>query len=167
MIPAILLLGLGLLFVLAEVLFPSFGFLAVLATASIVGAVVLAFQESASTGVNFLIATALLVPCTLIVAFKILPRSPFGRYVTSPGLSFAGQAATDARDLELVGAEGVLEGPCKPAGIARLAGRRVDVVTRGEWLAEGERVRVLTVEGNRVVVAGLGRESIEPSEAIR
>lgn len=167
MIPAMLLLGLGLAFVLAEVLFPSFGILAVLATASIVGAVVLAFQEGASTGVNFLIATAVLLPFTLFLAFKILPRSPFGKYFTSPGLSFAGQAATDARDLELVGAEGVLDGPCKPAGIARLAGRRVDVVTRGEWLAAGEPVRVLEVQGNRVVVARLERPRVESNEAIR
>ena len=54
MIPAILLLGLGLALVVAEVLFPSFGVLSVLATIAIVAAVALAFRESNEAGVRFL-----------------------------------------------------------------------------------------------------------------
>ena len=33
---------------------------------------------------------------------------------------------------------------------------RVDVVTRGEWIERGQRVKVVEVQGNRVVVARLG-----------
>ena len=51
MIPAILLLGLGLALVVAEVLFPSFGILSVLATVAIVAAVALAFRESNQAGI--------------------------------------------------------------------------------------------------------------------
>lgn len=152
MIGAILLLGLGLALVVAEVLFPSFGVLAILATAAIAGAIGLAFHESTDTGINFLIATALLVPAMILVGLKLFPRSPFGRRMVVGGLSFESKAATDERDLSLVGREGVVEAPCRPAGLARIDGRRVDVVTRGEWLQPGERVRVSEVRGNRVVI---------------
>ena len=40
----------------------------------------------------------------------------------------------------------------RPAGFAEIGGRRVDVVTRGENIESGAAVKVLEVEGNRVVV---------------
>ena len=159
MMAPILLLGLGLALIVAEVLFPSMGILSVLATGAIIGAIVMAFQGSNATGVRFLIATALLVPTMIMLGLKLFPKSPVGKRMVVSGLSFESSAATDERDLELIDVEGVVEAPCKPAGMARLSGRRVDVVTRGEWLQTGDPVRVVEVRGNRVVVA-----RIEPKE---
>lgn len=153
---AILLLGLGLALVIAEVLFPSFGVLSVLATLAIIGSLVAAFQESQELGLRFLLVTMVLVPAMILLGFKVFPKSPFGKLMVAPGLSFAGEAATDQRDLDLVGSVGVITAACRPAGMARLNGRRVDVVTRGEWLEAGREVRVVEVSGNRVVVAAIG-----------
>jgi membrane-bound serine protease (ClpP class) len=41
----------------------------------------------------------------------------------------------------------------RPAGIAEIGGRRLDVVTRGEFLPEGAALRVESAEGSRVVVS--------------
>jgi membrane-bound serine protease (ClpP class) len=152
---AVLLLGLGLAFIVAEVLFPSLGLLSLLATACIVGALAVAFADSTSTGINFLIAIAVLVPLVMLLGFKLFPRSPMGKRMVAPGLSFDARAAMDERDSALVGREGVVESDLRPTGIARFDGRRVDVVTRGEQVEPGVRVRVLEVTGNRVVVAAL------------
>lgn len=146
----LLLLGLGL--IVAEVFLPSLGVLSVLATAAIAGAIALAFQDGRSTGIAFLAATAVLVPTTIVLGFKLFPRTPFGRRMVAGGLSFGSQASFDERDLALAGKQGVLEADCRPAGVARLDGRRVDVVTRGEWIERGAPVRVVDVQGNRVVV---------------
>lgn len=150
---AILLLGLGLALVVAEVLFPSFGILSVLATTAIVASIVIAFRESSATGINFLIAAGLLVPVMIGLGLKFFPKTPFGKHMVVDGLSFESRAATDERDLDLVGEKGTVEGPCRPAGMARIRGRRVDVVTRGDYLEAGDEIRVIAVEGNRVVVA--------------
>ena len=40
----------------------------------------------------------------------------------------------------------------RPAGMARIAGRRVDVVSRGARIEVGTPVEVVEVRGNRVVV---------------
>jgi len=162
MTAAILLLLLGLGLIVAEVLFPSFGVLSVLATAALVGAIALAFQESSQAGVQVLVATALLVPAVIVLGFKLFPRSPFGKRMVAGGLSFGSTPTLDPRDLELVGAEGTVEAACRPAGMARLAGRRVDVVTRGDWIESGARVRVVEVQGNRVVVVRAGPSSASP-----
>jgi membrane-bound serine protease (ClpP class) len=150
---AILLLALGLGLILAEIFVPSFGILSVLATAAIAGAIAMAFQESSTAGVRFLIVTAVLVPAVILVGFRLFPRSPFGKRMVVSGLSFESTPSLDRRDLGLTGKEGVVESDCRPAGMARIDGRRVDVVTRGEWIESGARVRVAEVQGNRVVVA--------------
>ncbi len=153
MTAAVLLLALGLGLIVAEVFFPSFGVLSVLATAALVGSIAMAFQESNALGVRFLLATAVLVPATIVLGFKLFPRSPFGKRMVAGGLSFESRPTLDPRDLTLLGREGTVEADCRPAGMARLDGRRVDVVTRGEWIEAGVRVRVIEVQGNRVVVA--------------
>lgn len=159
MTAAVLLLALGLGLIVAEVLFPSFGILSVLATVALVASIAMAFQDSTATGVQFLIATALLVPAVILLGFKILPRSPLGRRLVIAGGPADGKNVQDPRDLLLLGQEGTIEAACRPAGMARLDGRRVDVVTRGEWIEAGERVKVIEVEGNRVVVT----RSAQPS----
>ncbi len=61
-------------------------------------------------------------------------------------------SSADETLLELVGREGVATSPLLPAGMVRIEGRRVDVVTRGEPVDAGAKVRVIEVEGSRVVV---------------
>jgi membrane-bound ClpP family serine protease len=75
---AVLLLGLGLAFIVAEILFPSLGMLALCAAASVIGSVAVAFGIDTATGVNFTIAVALLVPATIALGFKLFPKTPMG-----------------------------------------------------------------------------------------
>lgn len=56
----------------------------------------------------------------------------------------------------LVGHEGVALTDLRPAGVARIDGHRIDVVTEGEWLSAGDPVVVLTDEGYRRVVQRAG-----------
>ncbi len=157
----ILLLILGLLLVAAEVFFPSMGILAILASVSVGSAVVLAFiHVGVNAGIVFLLAILLLVPLTLLLAFKILPSTPFGKRLILAGPTFdetSGTAVT--RGLEsLVGKEGTALSPLRPAGVASIDGKRVDVVTRGMMIEKGTPVRVARIEGNRVIVEALPRD---------
>ncbi len=150
---AIGLLVLGLVLIVAELVVTSMGILSVLAVASLAGSVISAFSEGASTGVGFVVACAVLVPATLILGGRLVPRSPLGKLMIVSGLSHDSVHATDARDLTLVGKRGTVEAPLRPAGMARIEGRRVDVVSRGESIEAGTAIEVVEVRGNRVVVA--------------
>ena len=57
-----------------------------------------------------------------------------------------------------MGARGLL------AGTVDLDGERVDVVTEGEFIDRGARVRVVEVEGNRVVVELVESDEAETTE---
>lgn len=63
-----------------------------------------------------------------------------------------GYVAHPAPPVDLVGQRGNAETLLRPAGFARIGGKRVDVVTRGESIEAGAAVEVIQVEGSRVVV---------------
>jgi membrane-bound ClpP family serine protease len=149
---AVLLLGAGLLLVLAEVLIPSMGVLGTLAAACIIGAQVFAWRVSSAAGVNFMLVSGVLVPVVAMLGFRVFPRTPVGKRLVAQGFTFEDGRAIDSRDEGLLGAEGVVEAALRPAGVARLAGRRVDVVSRGEMIPAGTHVKVVELTGNRVVV---------------
>jgi membrane-bound serine protease (ClpP class) len=56
---------------------------------------------------------------------------------------------------DLVGQDGVALTDLRPAGTAQIGPERVDVVTEGEYVAQGRAVRVVRSEGYRHVVRGL------------
>jgi len=160
LIKIILLLGLGLVLIIAEVLVPSMGILGILAALCIIGAVAWAFAVSTTLGIGVLASAGLLAPLFLMLAFKLLPKSPLAKKLIAGGFTFEDGVGVDARDRELMGQVGTVEAPLRPVGAARLAGRRVDVTSRGELIEVGAPVRVIDVQGNRVLVvrADEGRE---------
>lgn len=152
---AVLLLIVGFLLVIAEVLFPSFGLLSVIAALAFIGSAWLAFKTGWAVGTTFVVISVATVPVLVYVGFKyILPNTPIGRQIIlGQVVSEEGEASGTDRDLRrLVGAEGVTHSYLRPAGVAEIAGERVDVVTEGGMVDRGTRVRVIGVEGNRVVV---------------
>jgi membrane-bound serine protease (ClpP class) len=56
---------------------------------------------------------------------------------------------------DLVGQDGVAMTDLRPSGTAQIGPERVDVVTEGEYVAQGRAVRVVRSEGYRHVVRGL------------
>ncbi|MFO7779186.1 MAG: NfeD family protein [Nitriliruptoraceae bacterium] len=58
----------------------------------------------------------------------------------------------------LVGRQGVALSDLRPAGVARIDGHRIDVVSDGEWLAAGDPVTVVSDEGYRRVVQRAARD---------
>lgn len=51
-----------------------------------------------------------------------------------------------------LGKQGIALTPLRPAGSVEIDGRRLDVVTEGEFIHHGAEVEVIKVEGTRVVV---------------
>ena len=155
---AVALLVLGLLLFVAEVLIPSLGLLAVLATGSFVASIWFAFKAGWLVGLAFVVVPLVLVPLLVYIGFKyLLPHSFAGpQIILSQVVSEQGESSGTDRSLKrFLGAEGVTRSYLRPAGVADIAGERVDVVTEGGLVTRGTRVRVIDVEGNRVVVRPL------------
>ncbi len=164
---------LGLLFVLTELLFfPGVTLLAVLGTALMVGALLFAMVDFYPSQpldfsldllfqplLNLGIAVALFLVAVSILA-RFLPELPFFNRLVLATQSRSGpslEMRTPAifEPTVQVGEEGVARTILRPAGKAEFGAALVDVVTDGEFLDPGVRVRVTLIEGERVVVEGV------------
>lgn len=56
---------------------------------------------------------------------------------------------------DLLGSEGIVKNELRPAGTAVFDKEPIDVVSEGEYILKGARVKVIGVNGNRVVVRQL------------
>jgi membrane-bound serine protease (ClpP class) len=89
----------------------------------------------------------------IAILARMLPRTPIYRRLVLAPVPASGGATVDA-DVSRVrlGAEGVTLTQLRPAGKARFGDDRLAVVTEGDYLEAGVRVRVVSVQGNRIVV---------------
>ena len=160
-----LLLGvIGLILLALEVLvIPGFGLAGALGILAIVASLVLSLVGPGFS-TSFLLAAAgrvvfalLFALAASLVLLRFLPRLPFGRQlVLDRGLAAdQGYASAPQSDVQWLGKSGRASSPLHPAGIAEIDGRRVDVVSEGELIDAGQAIKVIRVDGNRVVVRNL------------
>lgn len=84
---------------------------------------------------------------------RVIPRSgAFGRLVLQPDLASEDGYTSAESDETLLGKQGVALSTLRPSGVIEIEGRRIDVVTRGEFVASGTLVVVSDVRGSRVEV---------------
>lgn len=154
----VLLVVLGLALLAAEVfVIPGFGVAGVLGIVALAAGLTSSlFGAGASLRAIGLalarvtISSALALVASLLL-LRFLPALPGGRrLVLSTALTGGGRAEPDRTSL--VGTVGVCVSDLRPAGIATLNGRRVDVVTEGGFIDRGEPIVVVRDEGSRVVV---------------
>jgi membrane-bound ClpP family serine protease len=150
--PLLLLLASAALLVL-EVVIPSFGMLGLLSATAFVFACVLGFQESTTAGFIVVLSGLIIFPVALGVGFKLVRKSPFAHRT----MLFAPrrdeiQRGTGGDLSALTGRFGVALTDLRPAGRAEIAGLRTDVVSATTFIQKHTPIRVVFVEGSRVVV---------------
>ena len=153
----IVLLVVGVILIMVEVFVtPGIFVPAILGIAAIITSLVRVFQEQsvAVLGWGTLFASLL-----IIGVFWLFPRS---RLVSGlrldTRLAKGGVSAgmeDEATPEELLGQTGIAQSDLRPAGVARIGGRRLDVVTQGDFVMAGTPVEVMLVAGSRIVVRGL------------
>ena len=148
------LIGLGILAIFVEVFVPAAGVIGVAGGGSIIAAVVLAYANHSGLEATLVLATAVVAtPAALILGFKVFPKTPMGKQLILQDRQDRPAPPNDAASHEgLIGAEGESLTTLRPSGTARIAGRRLSVVTTGEYVEQNARVRVISVEGSRIVV---------------
>jgi len=150
--------------IVVEVFIPSFGALTIMAIAALVGAVLLGFEESTTLGWSLVGTSVLGVPIVLVLSFKVFPGTPLGKHMILSGPKSHPEPATRSDRTDLVGREGVARSALRPSGTADFDGERLDVVTRGELVDAGCRIRVIENRGNRIVVRAIETPSAAAEE---
>jgi membrane-bound serine protease (ClpP class) len=144
---------LGLMGILLELhVLPGHGVAGVLGVVALIAAVVLAF------GLPFLfvavqaLAIAIVLSAVLfVVTSRVFPRNAFVQRLALSAVQGRDYVAS-ADHRGLLGHRGVASSYLRPAGVATIDARRIDVLTEGEFVPAGTAVVVTRVEGARVFV---------------
>ena len=141
----------GVVVIIAEIILPSGGILSIAALGVFGYSLFIVFIEiSITIGFYFVAADLILIPVLVIVGLKLLARSPVTLRKT---LSRKEGVSSQSSELEsYVGRQGTAVTDLRPAGIAVINGKRVDVVTRGEYLEKDSAIIVTAVTGNQIIV---------------
>jgi len=162
---AILLMVFGLGLVILEIVFPSGGILGFLAFSAILGSIVLAFKQDPTAGLIMLGVALVGIPVIVVLGFKYWPYTRMGKRILL-GIPKEEDILPDTprrRALkQLVGKIATTKSKMLPAGAISVDGRTIDAMSEGMAIDPGQRVRVIDVKGNRVLVRPIDEE--RPSE---
>ena len=159
---ALFVVGIGLI-ILEVVAIPGFGFVGLLGAGLVLGSVVITqlgtfelwtFDEIASVIARLCISMICAFAFSLI-ALRSLPKwAAFNRLVLKAETRAKEGYVSSSReeDSEWLNKEGIAISELRPAGIAEIEGRRLDVVTDGEYVPAQRRVKIVEARGNRILV---------------
>lgn len=158
---AIILFGIGVVLLIIELCVPGFG----VAGVSSLIAFALAILFAADTFLEGLIFTGIVLLVIAIVAVVFLVLLSKGRlsanFILKAKNSNEEGFSSAAADLAfLVGREGTAQTALRPSGRAMIDGKVYDVVSSGDYISSGDPIRVIDVNGNRIVVAEPAMENV-------
>lgn len=168
---AVLLLLLSMVLLFAEVLIPSGGLLFFGSMVALGCALWAAWgawwQSNPVLFWSFVLCALVLLPASVGAAVQVWPHTPMGKLLEPPTHEEVTPFAAEQQRLgTLVGKFGETVTPLNPAGMMLIAGERVHCFSEGQIVERGVRVRVLAVQGNRLMVrtASAKEQSAEEAE---
>jgi membrane-bound serine protease (ClpP class) len=150
---------LGVIGILFELhVLPGHGVAGTVGAAALLTAVVMAF------GFSFMFIAAQAVSIAIVLSVialwassRMFPESAFMKRIVLTAQQ-GSDYVTSSDFGALVGRLGFATSYLRPAGVANVDGRRVDVLTEGDFVPAGAAIRVTRVEGARIFVKSIAEE---------
>ncbi|WP_040228851.1 NfeD family protein [Bhargavaea cecembensis] len=148
------LLGAGLL--IAE-LFVSGGILGVAGAAAVVGGIIMAGGDPLVMGVSVAIALVIMI-LGMVILMKFFGKRLhlLSKLVLMDSTDTESGYVSNENRLELIGKTGRALTALRPSGAVQIGNEMIDVVSEGRFIEKGKEVKVIKVEGSRVVVRESG-----------
>ena len=133
-------------------LMPTVGLLAGAGVAAMLYSVVMTLGGDINAVYAMLVSFAMAVFIFALIVKK-LPSSKLWNRLTLKDKSNTanGYVSAEPRE-ELLGKRGIVVTELRPSGSALIADKLVDVISEGAFLTKGEKIIVVAVNGNRVLV---------------
>ncbi len=155
----VLLFVLGFVALFLELFVPAAGVIGASGIICMIVATVFAYNTLGKlVGTLFLVGVLVGTPAMIMLGLKAFPKSFVGKrlilaksFEQKEGYTSADQDKFDV----LLGKEGHAYTTLRPSGMVVIDGKKYSVVTSGEMIHKEEKVRVIRVEGNRIVVRRL------------
>lgn len=148
----VLLFIVGLLLLAAEAfVFPGFGISGMLGIVVTFLSIGLTYADKQQAAIS-IFASLVMTIVIISLALKFLPKTrAWGRIILTTRLDTESGYVTQPAFTDYVGMDGTAVTPLRPSGIVEVNGARLDVTTEGVFLPIGSIVRIVKVEGNRII----------------
>lgn len=158
---SIILLVIGLGLFVAEFIIPG-GVVGFLGVAAILGSILLAGGDLKTTAIAVLIAMIVAtVGMVIVVKFFGKRLSLFKRIILTDTTDTASGYVSTTNRPELVGKIALTLTALRPSGTIQLEDERIDAVSEGRFIDSGKNVKIIKVEGSRIVVRELDKQEEE------
>lgn len=152
----LLLFAIGFIALFLELFIPAVGVIGAAGIICMISGTIVAYNSLGKIiGSIFLSGILIGTPAMIMIGFKVFPKSFVGkRLILHKSMEQeAGYTSADSEKYNgLVGKQGIVVTTLRPSGMVKIDGKKFSVVTSGEMIQKDEVVRVLKVEGNRIVV---------------
>lgn len=154
---AIFVFVLGVLAIILEIfLIPGFGAAGIIGLGLVVWGIFLSSTSPLQAVISLMVAALGSIALMYIMIRVLGHRGMWTKLVLGTKLDSASGYNSSKKGMEkYIDLTGIALTPLRPAGIAALAGDRVDVVSEGGFIPKGSGVKVVLVEGTRVVVKSM------------
>jgi len=140
--------------IVTEICTPTFGLLGLVAIGALAWAVYICWTISEVLGIVAAIVAVVCTPIFIVIAVKIIPKTPLGRRLAlRRARAVPGGGTPEAEDLQrLVGRETTAETLLRPSGTIRIDGRRLVAQSESGLIEKGAAVRIIQAAGTHVIV---------------
>ncbi len=148
-------LAVAFMFLVLELFVPSAGVFGLVAAVFVIVSIVAGFWYHLAFGAGVLLAIVIATPFLIAIAVKIWPHTPIGKRILIGDRSkdtVLPKGSHYTKISNQAGRTGVAKTKMYPSGIVLIDGEPFDAVSNGFPIDEGEPVRVVSVEGNRLRV---------------
>ncbi len=160
----IILFVVGIIFIIAEIFFiPGFGIFGILGIIFVIGSLFLGLigdfptvdSNMLSNALIQLAATFVLTGIVIAILLKYLPKtSVLNNLVLTDAIDVKVDYTSSIPDnSHLINKEGISLTDLRPSGTVIIDGKRYDVVADNEYINHNRKIKVVKVEGMRIVVA--------------
>lgn len=138
----------------AEVFVPSFGLIGICSLACLAGGLSIFFKVNAVAGWSGVAVAIIMIPAVLIFAYKIFPKTSFGKTVSlDMPKKQKGEGIADIDEIAgMLGSKGVTTTVLRPVGMCDFNGKRLECVAESGYVDKGVAVEVIKIEGTQLTV---------------
>jgi len=151
---AIILFIVGILLLLAEIfIIPGFGLAGISGIIAIVASVFLALGNVIQATYTILIALGFsIIGFFLLIRYLPSTRAWKKFILQTQQKKELGYVVGSEELNKLINQEGISMTPLRPSGIVEINGKRLNAITGGEYVEIDTKVRIISIEGNKVIV---------------
>ncbi|CAM3945588.1 NfeD family protein [Lederbergia lenta] len=143
---------LGVILIVAEFFLPG-GIAGLLGVVAVIGSILMAGGNVVHMAISIIIAL-FLASVSIIIMVKVFGKrmNIFKRLILTDSTSTESGYVSNVNRLELIGREGITVTALRPSGTVNVDDERLDVVAEGGFIEKDIAVKVVKVEGSRIVV---------------